>query len=96
MLYRDVEKKLTQNFAFIITKVIKGGYEIISKNFFTCKNKFEVFGKNHDLITNIKLTKLFDVKANCEVDCVNKPMYRYVIKTTSRGLEVGDIGRITK
>ncbi|XQP55357.1 MAG: U32 family peptidase [Mycoplasmoidaceae bacterium] len=95
MLYRENKKKLTQNFAFIITKVIKGGYEIISKNFFTCKDKFEVFGKNHDLITNIKLTKLFDVKANCEVDRVNRPMYRYVIKTSTKGLQVGDIGRIS-
>lgn len=94
MLYRAGQKKLSQNFAFIITKVIKDGYEIISKNFFTCKDKFEVFGKNHDLI-NIKITKLFDVKDKTEVDRVNKPMYRYEIKTTSKGLEVGDIGRIT-
>lgn len=95
MLYRAEEKKLTQNFAFIIEKKVKGGYKIISKNFFTCKDIFEVFGKNHDLITGIKITSLFDVKANCKVDKVNKPMYHYIIKTKTRNLDVGDIGRIT-
>lgn len=95
MLYREKEKKLAQNFAFIIEKIVKGGYEITSKNFFTCKDTFEVFGKNHDLITGIKITGLFDVKANQEVDRVNKPMYRYIIKTKTRNLQVGDIGRIT-
>lgn len=95
MLYHEGKKKLTQNFAFIITKKVKGGYEIISKNFFTCKDRFEVFGKNHDLINNIRITSLFDVKANSEVDRVNKPMYRYIIKTSAKNLEVGDIGRIS-
>lgn len=94
MLYRDVAKPLAQNFAFIVEKKVKGGYEVISKNFFTCKDRFEVFGKNHDLITNIKLTGLYDLKDQCEVDRVNKPMYHYIIKTKAK-LDVGDIGRIS-
>ncbi len=95
MLYRDTEKKLTQNFAFIIDKKVKGGYEITSKNFFTCADTFEVFGKNHDLITGIKLTGLFDLKDNVKVDRVNKPMYKYFIQTKNKDLEPGDIGRIS-
>lgn len=97
MLYRDDPKKLTQNFAFIIEKKINDNtYQIQSKNFFTTQNTFEVMGKNHDLIENIKVSKIFDVKANVEVDKVNKPMYMYVITTDCDQLEVGDIGRITK
>ena len=80
MLYRASEKKLSQNFAFIIDKKVPGGYEITSKNFFTCDDTFEVFGKNHDLINDIKITGLFDVKADCEVDRVNKPMYKYIVE----------------
>ena len=95
MLYRSKEKKLTQNFAFIINKKVKDGYEITSKNFFTCKDTFEVFGKNHDLITGIKITGLFDVREKCKVDKVNKPMYRYIIKTKVKNLQPGDIGRIS-
>ncbi|XQP55596.1 MAG: peptidase U32 family protein [Mycoplasmoidaceae bacterium] len=94
MLYRDEEKKLSQNFAFIVEEKTNDGYIITSKNFFTCNDTFEVFGKNHDLITNIKITKLFDVKDNAEVDRVNKPMYKYRITTTAQ-LDIGDIGRIT-
>ncbi|MCQ3915045.1 MAG: U32 family peptidase [Mycoplasmoidaceae bacterium] len=94
MLYRDGEKKLSQNFAFIVDKKVKDGYIVTSKNFFTCKNTFEVFGKKHDLIKGIKITSLFDIKANCKVDKVNKPMYKYRIKTKAK-LDVGDIGRIT-
>lgn len=94
MLYRDEEKKLSQNFAFIVEEKTNDGYIITSKNFFTCNDTFEVFGKNHDLITNIKITKLFDVKDNVEVDRVNKPMYKYRITTTAQ-LDIGDIGRIT-
>lgn len=94
MLYRDVEKKLSQNFAFIIDEKVKGGYIITSKNFFTCKDRFEVFGKNHDLIKNIRITKLYDLKDHVEVDKVNKPMYKYQI-TTKAKLDIGDIGRIT-
>ncbi|MBQ0045831.1 MAG: U32 family peptidase [Mycoplasma sp.] len=95
MLYRDVQKPLTQNFAFIVDKKVKGGYDIISKNFFTCNNTFEVFGKNHDLISNIKIISLYDVKEKMAVDRVNKPMYHYIIKTKAK-LDIGDIGRITK
>ncbi len=95
MLYGNEEKKLNQNFAFIIDKKSKNGsYEIISKNFFTTKNKFEVFGKNHDLI-HIKISKIFDVKNNMNVLKVNRPMYRYIISTNSNKLNVGDIGRIS-
>ena len=95
MLYGDENKKLNQNFAFIIDKNLKDGYyEIISKNYFTTKNKFEVFGKNHDLI-NIKISKIIDVKLNQEVKKVNRPMYHYIIKTNKK-LQVGDIGRIKK
>ncbi len=94
MLYRESEKKLAQNFAFIVDKKVTGGYEITSKNFFTCDDTFEVFGKDHDLITDIKITSLFDVKADCVVDRVNKPMYKYIIKTKAK-LDIGDIGRIT-
>lgn len=96
MLYGDENKKLNQNFAFIIDKNLKDGYyEIISKNYFTTKNKFEVFGKNHDLI-NIKISKIIDVKLNQEVKKVNRPMYHYIIKTNNKKLQVGDIGRIKK
>jgi len=97
MLYRDEEKKLTQNFAFLIEKKLENNkYEIISKNFFTCNDKFEVFGINHDLIENIKVTEIFDVNQNMVVDRVNRPMRKYIITTSSNELEVGDIGRITQ
>ncbi|MCQ2748190.1 MAG: U32 family peptidase C-terminal domain-containing protein [Mycoplasmoidaceae bacterium] len=96
MLYRANEKKLSQNFAFIIDKKVEGGYQIISKNFFTCDDTFEVFGKNHDLITDIKIKKIIDVETNSETDRVNKPMYKYIISTTTPNLEPGDIGRISK
>jgi len=97
MLYRDEEKKLAQNFAFLIEKKLDDGkYEITSKNFFTCDNTFEVIGKDHDLINDIKVTEIFDVKTDAVVDRVNKPMYKYIIKTNCNKLDVGDIGRITK
>lgn len=94
MLYYDKPKKLSQNFAFIISKKYKNGlYEIISKNFFTCKDKFEVFGKTHDLI-NISISQIQDAYSKEKLDKVNRPMYRYLIKTSSSKLLPGDIGRI--
>lgn len=95
MLYRQEEKKLAQNFAFLVEKKIEDNkYLITSKNFFTCANTFEVFGKNHDMIKDIKITEIFDVKLNEIVDKVNKPMYQYIITTNCNNIEVGDIGRI--
>ena len=94
MLYRDSEKKIAQNFAFIVDEKVKDGYIVTSKNFFTCDDTFEVFGVNHDLITGIKITSLFDLKDKTKVDKVNKPMYKYQITTTAQ-LDVGDIGRIS-
>lgn len=95
MLYRETEKALSQNFAFIVNEKVADGYIVTSKNFFTCNDTFEVFGKNHDLISNIKITKLFDMKTQAEVDRVNKPMYKYKIQTNAK-LDIGDIGRISK
>ncbi len=95
MLYRESDKPLSQNFAFIVNEKVEDGYIVTSKNFFTCNDTFEVFGKNHDLITGIKITKLFDMKDQVEVDRVNKPMYKYKIQTNTK-LDIGDIGRISK
>ncbi|MCQ3907720.1 MAG: U32 family peptidase C-terminal domain-containing protein [Mycoplasmoidaceae bacterium] len=94
MLYRDEQKKIAQNFAFIVEEKVENGYIITSKNFFTTNDTFEVFGKNHDLITGIKISGLFEIKGNVPVEKVNKPMYKYRIVTNAQ-LDIGDIGRIT-
>ena len=86
-----------QNFIFVINKkVSKFVYEIISRNYFTIYNKLEVFGPNHDLITNIKINKIFDLESGQYVKKINKPMRRYKIELDCSNLNVGDIGRIFK
>jgi len=95
MLYRDEEKKLSQNYIFIVEKKLENNkYQIQSKNFFLNSDVIEVFGKSHDLIQNIKISEIYDVKESMVVDKVNKPMRSYILTLSSNELDVGDIGRV--
>jgi hypothetical protein len=96
MIYnKDEKNSVLQNFVFIIKKKIsKFVYEIISKNYLNVNNKLEVFGSSHDLITNIKIKKIFDVKNQQYVEIINKPMRLYRIELDCQNLKAGDFGRV--
>lgn len=98
MIYnKDEKNSVLQNFVFIIKKKIsKLVYEIISKNYLNINNKLEVFGSSHDLITNIKIKKIFDVDNQQYVEIINKPMRLYRIELDCQNLKAGDFGRVFK
>ena len=98
LIYSTNKKNnVLQNFVFIIKKKIsKFIYEIISKNYFTINDKLEVFGPKHDLITNIRIKKIFDLCDQQYVKKINKPMRQYKIELDCNKLSTGDIGRIFK
>lgn len=96
MLFHDEARRVNQVFAFIVSKKIDNTkYEIIAKNNFSVKDKFEVIGiKQHNLIFNIK--KIWDSN-NLEIDTVKTPMRKYTIEIDGDfSLEINAICRLIK
>lgn len=82
MLYFEDKNSLKQLFAFVFKeKIDDKTYVIISKNFFTTSNKFEL------VLPNLK-NILFKINTIIEddkyIDVVNKPMQEYVIKISRK------------
>lgn len=83
MLDSAVEKQVNQNYAFIIKKVINHNtWEILSKNYFTVNNHFEVFGRDY-LPIKFKIKKITD-KENNSLSVVNTPFRVYLIKVNKK------------
>lgn len=95
MLYHDEQKKVTQNFAFIINKKNRDdSYEIIVKNKILLTNNIEILSKINDEIINVKIKQLIDSEGNV-VNNLPTPMTIATIKFNKKiNLEKGDIGRI--
>lgn len=99
LIYHESNKPYIkqQNFVFIVTKQIsKNKYEIISKNYFTIKNEIEILSPNCSL-QKIKLKNIYDIANECNVNIVNKPMFKYIIEPKNHAtLKINDLGRIYK
>ncbi len=78
MLYFELEKEINQIFAFTVEKKIDDfTYEIISRNYFSKNNEFELVapGFKKEIV---KIEKIFDSKNN-EIDVVKTPMNKYTL-----------------
>ncbi len=95
MLNTAIEKQVTQNYAFIIKKVINDHtWEILSKNYFAINNNFEVIGPDH-LPIKFKLKEIKDSDNN-KLDIVNNPLKVLTIKINKKltNIKVNDMVRI--
>lgn len=96
MLYHEVQKPVTQNFAFLIKKIISNNeFEIITKNNIKLKNKFEIICQKDNTINKITILKMKNMN-NENVDIVQTPMTPIIvtIKENLSKISVNDIGRI--
>jgi hypothetical protein len=95
MLYHEDFKKVKQSYVMQITKKIDDSkYEVISKNYFTTKNDFEILAKNIPTIKKIRINKAMLVKENIEVSVVNTPMTKLIVEFNKKiNLLPGDILR---
>jgi hypothetical protein len=96
MLYHEEQKKVSQLYAMqILKKVSKYEYEVISRNYFTIKNKFNVIAKNINDIETIKIKEAIDIKNGYKFNVINVPMSKLLIKINKDlNLLPGDILRI--
>ncbi|MDR0825674.1 MAG: U32 family peptidase [Mycoplasmataceae bacterium] len=95
MLYHEIPKRVNQIFAMLVkSKVNENTYEVISKNYFTINNNFEILGRNLMHIEKVKLTKIIN-KDNLEISIVNTPMQELIVCLDKNiNLESNDILRI--
>jgi hypothetical protein len=95
MLYHDVPKQVNQNYVMLIkTKVSDNTYKVISKNYFSIHDQFEILSRNHDFsLIKIKAMKINNVQSTI----VNTPMQEVVI-TFERNIELltNDMLRLVK
>ncbi|MGL4950301.1 MAG: U32 family peptidase C-terminal domain-containing protein [Mycoplasma sp.] len=94
MLYHDEEKKLKQDFAFVINKMItKNEFKITSKNYFDINMKIYIVKPNGPN-EFIQIESITDSDGK-NFDIVNTPMREYVIKTKgTHNFDEYCIGRI--
>ena len=94
MIDSSVQKRVYQNYAFIVNKKLSANkFEIISKNCFIKDSEFEAIGKNHKKIS-FKIKTIYD-KDNNSIDIVNQPMQTLIIVTDQDlNLDINDICRI--
>ena len=94
MIDSSVQKRVYQNYAFIVNKKLSANkFEIISKNCFIKDSEFEAIGKNHKKIS-FKIKTIYD-KGNNSIDIVNQPMQTLIIVTDQDlNLDINDICRI--
>ena len=94
MIDSSVQKRVYQNYAFIVNKKLSANkFEIISKNYFIKDSEFEAIGKNHKKIS-FKIKTIYD-KDNNSIDIVNQPMQTLIIVTDQDlNLDINDICRI--
>ena len=94
MIDSSVQKRVYQNYAFIVNKKLSANkFEIISKNYFMKDSEFEAIGKNHKKI-GFKIKTIYD-KGNNSIDIVNQPMQTLIIVTDQDlNLDINDICRI--
>ena len=94
MIDSSVQKRVYQNYAFIVNKKLSANkFEIISKNYFIKDSEFEAIGKNHKKIS-FKIKTIYD-KGNNSIDIVNQPMQTLIIVTDQDlNLDINDICRI--
>lgn len=94
MLYHDEEKKLTQNYVFIIKKRLSNGYyEVLTKNHLDIKNHLEIIGKDHENV----YTKIVEMKTldDRQLSVCPTPMTTLLLKfDTETVLDYPDIARI--
>jgi hypothetical protein len=79
----------------VIKKISNVKYEVISKNFFDKRSEFKVIGKKLNKIEYFKIVSIIDINNKCEVEVVNKPMTKLMIKINRQiNMSPGDILRI--
>ncbi len=96
MLYQSNDKKINQNFAFIVEEVFKDDrYAILSKNNFNIDMEFEAISYNHENF-KFKIKKIVDEDGN-NLNLINNPMKRFIIEIKGKNkLTAMDIVRIYK
>lgn len=96
MLYHEDQKNVNQLYAMqVVKKITPCEYEVISKNYFTLQNRFEVLSQITHSIEKVKLTKIRLAKDHSEIDIVNTPMTKLIINFAKKiNLSSGDILRI--
>lgn len=94
MLYHDEERRLVQNYVFVIQKKLDDGfYEIITKNHLDQNNELEIIGPSHN---NVK-TKILIMqdKNRLPINICPTPMSKIYVKLdTDVSLDYPDIARI--
>ena len=94
MLYHDEEKKLTQNYVFVVQRKTEDGYyEVITKNHIKKTDLLDIIGPNHN---NVE-TKILEMKNKDKQDievCPTPMSTLYLKLDTNIELNYPDIARI--
>lgn len=96
MLYHDEEKKLTQNYVFVIKGLTNNGYyEVLTKNHLTINDTLEIIGPSHDNVV-CKITEMLDKDQHPITVCPTPMSTIYLKFETNVTLNYPDIARIIK
>jgi hypothetical protein len=79
MLYHEVPKQVNQLFVLTIDKKINDDtYQVISRNYFTIDDTFEVLSSNLSNIVNIRIKQILNRNQE-SIKIVNTPMSELII-----------------
>lgn len=94
MLYHDEEKKLTQNYAFIIKNKHSNFYQVITKNKIKVNDEIEIISPRHQNKIKTKIIRIMNSNF-ADIDSCPTPMSKiYLQFETTKELDYPDIGRI--